>query len=187
VPGISGITKIACAEHHSLFLCNDSSVWSVGRGEDGRLGHGDLKNCEAITRILALDPAQLPHGDRVVDIAAGECHSLAVTQQGRLYAWGYGDLLQLGQGVEQDEPAPVLLTSQQIDEGGEHGLGRAVVQAAGGSQHSVILTVARTQPAPGKVGTGKVTAQAVSASAAAQTPAAATAAGSASPAAAASN
>ena len=146
VPGLPQLAKVAAAEHHSLFLTHDGHVYSVGRGEDGRLGHGDLKNYETATRIAAL--SNLPHGDRVVDIAAGECHSLVWTAQGRLYTFGYGDLLQLGQGVEQDEAAPVLLTSQQIDEGGEGGFGRKVVQAGGGSQHSVILTVARTQPAP---------------------------------------
>jgi len=146
VPGLPPVVKVACAEHHSLFLTRDGAVYSVGRGEDGRLGHGDSKNYESPALIAAL--SNLPHGDRVVDLAAGECHSLVWTAQGRLFTFGYGDLLQLGQGAEQDEPSPVLLQSQQIDEGGEKKMGRKVVQAGGGSQHSVILTVERTQPAP---------------------------------------
>jgi alpha-tubulin suppressor-like RCC1 family protein len=148
VPGLPPLSKVACAEHHSLFLTRNNEVYSVGRGEDGRLGHGDNKNYETPTRIEYFN--RLPNGDKVVDISVGECHSLIVTEQGHLYTFGYGDLLQLGQGIEQDESSPVLLTSKEIDEMGESGLGRAVVQAAGGAQHSIILTVARTKPAPGK-------------------------------------
>ena len=39
--------------------------------------------------------------DEVVSIACGEAHSLAVTKNGKVYAWGYGDLLQLGAGISE--------------------------------------------------------------------------------------
>jgi len=146
VPGLPALSKVACAEHHSLFLTRDGQVYSVGRGEDGRLGHGDSKNYETPTLIAGL--SNLPDGDRVVDVNCGECHSLCVTAKGRLYSFGYGDLLQLGNGVEEDVAKPYLLQSKEIDEGGDKQLGRAVVQAAGGAQHSIILTVQRNKPAP---------------------------------------
>ena len=189
VQGLPALSKVACATHHSLFLARDgSAVYSCGRGEDGRLGHGDLKNVVVPTLIAAL--SNLPDGDSVVDINCGECHSLVTTKLGRLYSFGYGDLLQLGNGVEADVPAPYLLQSKEIDEGGAKALGRAVVQAAGGAQHSIILTVERTKAAPWAAASAAsaaapAAAAAAAASDASSTPAAAPAAASSSSAAAA--
>lgn len=146
VQGLPPLRKVATATHHTLFLTRDGQVYSCGRGEDGRLGHGDGKNYDSPKLIEAL--ASLPHGDRIVDVNCGETHSLVTSAQGRLYSFGYGDLLQLGNGVEEDVMKPYCLQSKEIDEMGAAGLGRAVVQAAGGAQHSIILTVERTKPAP---------------------------------------
>ncbi|CAI0409601.1 unnamed protein product [Linum tenue] len=44
---------------------------------------------------------------RVVSIAAGEAHTLALTGDGRVYSWGRGMFGRLGTGSEQDEPFPV--------------------------------------------------------------------------------
>lgn len=146
--GLPPLSKVACATHHSLFLSRDGSgVFSCGRGEDGRLGHGDCKSSVVVPTLIAA-LSNLPHGDKVTDINAGECHSLATTKLGRMFSFGYGDLLQLGNGIEADVATPYLLKSKEIDEGGSKGLGRVIIQAAGGSQHSIILAVERTVAAP---------------------------------------
>lgn len=44
VPNLPPIARVAAAQHHTLFLTKTGQVFSVGRGEDGRLGHGDGKN-----------------------------------------------------------------------------------------------------------------------------------------------
>lgn len=146
VPVVPALSKIACAMHHTLFLTRTGDVYSVGRGEDGRLGHGDSKNYATPTLIKSL--SNLPGGDKIIDINVGECHSLCITEQGRMYSFGYGDLLQLGNGVEEDVAEPYLLTSKEMDEGGVNKMGRRIVQAAGGSQHTILLAVARSKPAP---------------------------------------
>lgn len=146
VLGLPPLTKVACASHHSLFLTKDGKVYSTGRGEDGRLGHGDMENKEEPTLIE--DLANLDHDDKVIDINCGECHSFCITDQGRLYSFGYGDLLQLGNGVEEDVGEPYLVDGDELVKGGSKKLGRRVVQAAGGSQHSIILAVARTKKSP---------------------------------------
>lgn len=74
----------------------------------------------------------LPENDRVIGISCGSAHSLAITAKGRLYSWGYGDLLQLGNGKEVCLLEPYLVKSAEVE-------GRQVVSAQAGSQHSVIL------------------------------------------------
>ena len=50
-----------------------------------------------------------------------------------LYAWGYGDMCQLGNGEEKDEHFPYKV------EGGAAAGGRGCVWAAGGGQHSTVV------------------------------------------------
>ena len=53
----------------------------VGRGDDGRLGHGDngWKYVPRITQSLA--------GQVVVQVTCGSYHTAAVTGNGDLYTW----------------------------------------------------------------------------------------------------
>jgi len=82
--------------------------------------------------------------DFIAWVGCGEGHSLAVSSSGRLYAWGSGDLQQLGIGDESDKDVPTLVNSKLFAD-------RLVVQALGGSQHSLILVIhdpAKPPPPP---------------------------------------
>ena len=65
-------------------------VWC--RGGNGRLGHGDETNHPLPRRVDAL------LGRRVCCVAAGDDHSIAVTNCGRLWSWGHNLQGQLGSG-----------------------------------------------------------------------------------------
>lgn len=56
----------------------------------------------------------------------------AVFNPGSVYAWGMGTNLQLGTGEEDDEWSPVKMTGKQLEN-------RAVLMAASGGQHTVLL------------------------------------------------
>ena len=70
-------------------------------------------------------------GGLVRAIAAGGQHSLLIDRSGCVYASGAGDSGQLGTGLDADEPSPRAVTSL---------VGMAVVMAACGEAHSVILS-----------------------------------------------
>ena len=132
----SDIVDIQGGEQHTLFLTEDHKVFSCGNGNYGRLGHGDEKERLTPCHISSL-PVDIK--DYVVAISAGDAHSLAVTSSGDLYTWGYGDVLQLGNGDYQDEHSPRKVQGKQIAT-----LNRHVIKASGGSQHSVILVKDRS-------------------------------------------
>ncbi|CAK0771007.1 hypothetical protein CCP4SC76_5400003 [Gammaproteobacteria bacterium] len=50
----------------------------------------------------------------VVEIAAGESHSLALKQDGSLWAWGKNDFGQLGDGTGFNHQTPVRITGLAI-------------------------------------------------------------------------
>ena len=59
-------------------------MYSVGLGTNGRLGQGNTNTLEVPEEIDQLNQVG------VKKLAAGCRHSLALTESGDVYAWGYG-------------------------------------------------------------------------------------------------
>lgn len=76
------IIDIQCGEEFSLCLSDVGDIFSFGRGKEGQLGHGNRESLNVPTKI-----ASLAH-ERVVQVAAGWQHSLALTDTGRVFQWG---------------------------------------------------------------------------------------------------
>src|SRR5207249_2552057 len=89
VAGLTGVIAIAAGGWHSLALTNDHTVWAWGLNENGQLGIG-------ATAPSQTKPVQLPGLSNVVQIAAGFRHSLALTHDLTVWAWGDNSNGQLG-------------------------------------------------------------------------------------------
>ncbi|KZV37198.1 hypothetical protein F511_04617 [Dorcoceras hygrometricum] len=74
---------------------------------------------------------------KVISIAAGEAHTLALTGDGKLYSWGRGTFGRLGTGSETDQPFPVLVKFFGSDANREEKL--RIVGIAAGAYHSLAL------------------------------------------------
>jgi hypothetical protein len=75
----------------------------------------------------------LIEGKTVVAIAAGDSHSLALTSDGKAYAWGLGSQGQLGTGFTSGSYAPVAVqTSGAL-------AGKSLVAIAAGGSHSLAI------------------------------------------------
>ena len=97
---------VAGGMYHSVFIEGDGTLLTCGSatldgGRPGLLGHGT--SVEVIETPRAV-PGLL--GVRVRTIAAAEYHSLAVSEEGVGYSWGYGGLGRLGHGDETDVHSP---------------------------------------------------------------------------------
>ncbi|MDF3027502.1 MAG: hypothetical protein K0S23_1809 [Fluviicola sp.] len=93
IPSLSGIAQISSGplSGHSLFLKNDGSVWMSGSNACGQFGLGN--NTGSST------PIQNPGLTNIVHLAAGECYSLFVKDDGTgLAAGGNASGGQLGIG-----------------------------------------------------------------------------------------
>ena len=73
--------------------------------------------------------------NKVISIACGANHNLALTSQNEVYSWGYGEMLALGHGKDTDELLPKRLNF----EGAKLGSAIKVTQVAGGGQHSALI------------------------------------------------
>lgn len=74
------IKSIKCGKYHTLILNKDGFLYSYGSGVFGVLGHGGSLSCETPLLIKVIS-------DKIIkEIACGEAHSLALTQNGEVYA-----------------------------------------------------------------------------------------------------
>ena len=99
---------VACGDNHTLLLTASGRVVSFGLGARGQLGHGSTGDAATPKPVRG----QL-EGRRVVAIAAAGDHSLALCEDGRLFAWGSGEVGQRGDDDVADKllPSPVRLPS----------------------------------------------------------------------------
>ena len=116
------VIKIAGGAITRLPFLENGEVYAWGRNDIGQLGDGTTKDH---TRPLLIKTIQ----ERVISIAAGYCHSLALLENGEVYAWGRNDDGQLGNGENQDSkyPTPVNAISEKV------------VRIAAGYQQSLAL------------------------------------------------
>ena len=122
-------TKAACGADHIVLLTDSGCVFSFGLGTRGQLGHGDIQQAKEPILVEAL--AGIP----VKDIACGSWHSLALSEYGDVYSWGWNEDGQLGHSLGSRQPVVALPTL--ID--GEEDESYSCIGA--GSRHSAALLV----------------------------------------------
>lgn len=82
IPQLDGIVQLATSTRHSMALDREGRVWAWGADNTGQLGK-NLGKLEGVFEPEAI--AGLP---RIQSIAAGHDFSLALDEQGRVWAWG---------------------------------------------------------------------------------------------------
>ncbi|MFC6152100.1 RCC1 domain-containing protein [Nocardioides yefusunii] len=105
IPTTVALVAVAAGANHTLALDSDGFVYAWGTNSWGEVGNGATGDpVLEPTRVLA---GALPGGVRIIDVAAGSHHSVALGSDGRLYAWGRNDLGQLGEGTTDSRAIPV--------------------------------------------------------------------------------
>eukprot|EP00825_Cyclidium_porcatum_P046805 TRINITY_DN745_c0_g1_i2.p1 TRINITY_DN745_c0_g1~~TRINITY_DN745_c0_g1_i2.p1 ORF type:complete len:1060 (+),score=235.51 TRINITY_DN745_c0_g1_i2:76-3255(+) len=97
------IKNIICGKKHTIILTIDGLVYSYGVGEYGALGHGGATFCEIPRQIIKLS------NKKIIQIACGEFHTMVLTSDKDIYAWGRGFEGQLGLKLQQTASAPQFL------------------------------------------------------------------------------
>lgn len=107
IDGLSEVIQVAAGEAHTLFLHRDGLVSSHGTNYQGQLGNGKGGAPSwKIVRVLGLE--------NVVHIAAGGDHSMAVTRDGKVWAWGNNNLGALGLGNATYVNLPVEVNGLEV-------------------------------------------------------------------------
>jgi alpha-tubulin suppressor-like RCC1 family protein/subtilisin family serine protease len=122
VGGLKNVTDVAAGCDHSLAVKDDGTVWAWGWNGHGQLGIGtsDLDAHASPVKVSGLSG--------VTDVAAGCSHSLALKDDGTVWAWGLGENGQLGDGTATKRTSPVKVSGLS-----------GVAEVAAGSFHSLAL------------------------------------------------
>lgn len=97
---IADVRSVAAGNLYSIALKRDETVWAWGSNYSGELGNAPDSSG------AAQSPVQVPGLMDVVAIAAGASHSLALTRDGNVWAWGGNDHGQLGLGTVNSSNLP---------------------------------------------------------------------------------
>ncbi len=114
------IVDIKCGAYHSLTLTTSGEVYAWGWNDSGLIGNGSHEN-QLLPMILdGFD------GEVVKSISCGSFHSLALTESGRVFSWGWNESGQLGIGSHLDSNTPKLIEIdvkiEKISSGYSHSL-----------------------------------------------------------------
>jgi alpha-tubulin suppressor-like RCC1 family protein len=138
VAGLRGVVDIDASIYHSIAVTCEGEVWTWGMG--CATGHGVD---DRTTRWLV--PTKVTGGGIeeavVVQVAAGDEHSMALTATGELWTWGHGKRGQLGHGDKENLVLPRVVDGIE-----------AVVGLAGGYESSLVTTAEGRVLAFGKNG-----------------------------------
>jgi alpha-tubulin suppressor-like RCC1 family protein len=117
-----------------MALKEDGTVWAWGRNSGGQLGNPD-SGSGSDTPVQVVGEGGTGTLSEVVAVAAGWGHTMALKEDGTVWAWGSNSSGQLGNpsaGSESGTPVQV------VGEGGTGTLS-GVGAVAGGSVHTVVL------------------------------------------------
>ena len=116
------VRLVACGEHHCASVTDSGALFTWGRGQSGRLGHGSIESEHAPRLVEALV------GWVVTNVSCGDFHTIA-TNGAKVWSFGLGLSGRLGLGSEEDRlvPEPVLLPNKEV------------LSVAAGGHHSAIL------------------------------------------------
>lgn len=132
---IKNVTDISVGNDHVLAVSSSGSVYAWGNGQQFQLGRRVVER----TRLNGLIPREfgLPR-KKVKNVATGSYHSFAITNDGKVFAWGLNQFGQCGIYDEQKagEDATVVPVPTKISSLDQYN----IVHVAAGEHHSAAIT-----------------------------------------------
>lgn len=122
--GLEDVVAISGGYRHCLALTRDGEIYAWGSNSDGQLGNGTTVDSRLPVRAV------LYSYSKIKGISAGRNHSLAVTENGGLYAWGGNDCGQLGDASLSAKWQPYSIPS----------VTKEIVEVSAGYEDSLALT-----------------------------------------------
>jgi len=98
---------IDCNDYACAAITNKGELYTWGSGGHGRLGHGNIRNCdepEAVKEVKDIPFLQ---------VSLGSNHTLALTETKLIYAWGAAHHGELGYGGRRRQLKPVALNLKE--------------------------------------------------------------------------
>lgn len=140
IESMKKVTQIVCGTNHVYALDASQRVYAWGNGQQNQLGRrvNERTLTEALqpNRIGFHDTSAKRHSQKIVSIASGDYHGLAIAEDGHIWAWGANNYCETGYPDNAGADDASLLVPKII-----HSLeGKNVISLEGGSHHNIAIT-----------------------------------------------
>jgi len=121
---MDNVIAMSLGGHHTMAITSDGSLWAWGSNHEGSLGDGtatitereEVSSGNSRTVVIEdnnrLSPLKIM--DNVAYVSAGSNHTMAITEDGSLWAWGSNSSGQLGDGTTENRHSPMLIMEDVI-------------------------------------------------------------------------
>jgi len=128
---LSGVDSISAGQNYTVARLGSGSVKAWGNNAYGQLGDGTIANRELPVTVLTASPGNPPFVG-VVAVSSGDNHTVAIRNDGSLWAWGRNNNGQLGNGTISAIDSPTVYPETV------NGISGAIAVAVGGD-HAIVL------------------------------------------------
>ncbi len=126
------LNQVSACANCSIALSMDGKVFSWGWNQNGDLGNG---NSSDVNIPVAVKTEGTPMKSKTISqISSGGIHNLALSMDGKVYAWGDNNNGQLGDGTTNNSNVPVAVKTNGTDMDG-----KTIVQVSAGDEHTIAL------------------------------------------------
>ena len=126
------IVDISAGDGHTVALDEEGKVYTWGKNNFGQLGDGTATNSSL--PICISDKENELKGKRIVDISAGDGHTVALDEEGKVYTWGKNNFGQLGDGTATNSSLPICISDKENEL-----KGKRIVDISAGYRHTVAI------------------------------------------------
>ena len=98
------VMQVACGEDFTAILTENGVLYMTGSDYWGCIGWGQCGDENVLTPVIVNKFAEI--NVKVTQVACGDSHVIALTENGEVFSWGCGELGRLGLGHEDDVSSP---------------------------------------------------------------------------------
>ncbi|OWZ21506.1 RCC1 and BTB domain-containing hypothetical protein [Phytophthora megakarya] len=133
------VPQLSCGYHHTALVTENGAVYTFGRNDYGQLGLGHKLHMARPTVVERLSRM------RITQVACGCYHTLALSDDGKVFPFGRNNHGQLGLETSLDCPSPQLISTLR---------NKTIIKVAAGFYHSVCLVGTPAGETPPVKGSG---------------------------------
>ena len=102
------VIAVSAGSNHTLAITADGGLWAWGWSNRGQVqGDHTVREWGSNPDLMHPEPIQIRYWSAFIAISAGHSHSMAVSDDGRLWVWGSSSSGQIGDGRTSNRRFPV--------------------------------------------------------------------------------